>query len=62
VDEAGSTFIHTPPYAPKANAICEHFMDSVRRELLDHLLILSESYARRLAKEYVLYFNYTCPH
>ena len=37
-------------------------MGSVRRELLDHILILSESHARRLAKEYVLYFNYARPH
>ena len=62
VDGVGITLIHTPPYAPQANAICERFMGSVRRELLDHILILSESHARRLAKEYVLYFNHVRPH
>ena len=62
VDGAGITLIHTPPYAPQANAICERFLDSVRRELLDHILVLSESHARRLAKEYVLYFNHARPH
>jgi putative transposase len=62
VEGAGITLIHTPPYAPQANAICERFMGSVRREFLDHILILSEGHARRLAKEYVLYFNYARPH
>jgi transposase InsO family protein len=42
--------------------MCERFMGSVRRELLDHILILSESHARRLAKAYVQYFNYARPH
>lgn len=54
--------IHTPVGAPKANAVCERFIGSVTRELLDHILILSENHARRLAKEYVLHFNYTRPH
>ncbi|NLF74494.1 MAG: transposase [Chloroflexi bacterium] len=54
--------IHTPVGAPKANAVCERFIGSVTRELLDHILILSENHARRLAKEYVLHFNYARPH
>jgi putative transposase len=62
VDGAGITLIHTPPYAPQANAVCERFMGSVRREFLDHILILSEGHARRLTKEYVEYFNYARPH
>jgi putative transposase len=62
VEGAGITLIHTPPYAPRANAMCERFMGSVRREFLDHILILSEGHARRLAKEYVQYFNYARPH
>jgi len=54
--------IHTPVEAPKANSICERFIGSVRRELLDHILILSERHLRRKVKEYVQYFNYVRPH
>ena len=31
--------LRTPIRAPKANAICERFIGSVRRECLDHILI-----------------------
>ena len=62
MEGAGITLIHTPPYAPQANATCERFMGSVRREFLDHILILSEGHARRLAKESVQYFNCARPH
>jgi len=54
--------IHTPVEAPKANSICERFIGSVRRELLDHILILGERHLRRKVKEYVQYFNYVRPH
>jgi putative transposase len=49
--------LHTPVRAPRANAYCERFMGSLRRECLDHILILSEKQLRRLVKEYVDYFN-----
>lgn len=60
--EPGSRSSIRPPYEPQANVICERIMGSVRRELLDHILISSESHIRRLAKEYVFYFNYARPH
>ena len=46
-----------PYHAPRANAICERFLGSVRRECLDHLFILQEKQLHRVLQAYVLYFN-----
>ena len=54
--------LKTPVRAPQANAICERFIGSVRRECLDHLLILSERHLHRVIGEYVAYFNHARPH
>jgi putative transposase len=54
--------LKTPYRAPKANAICERFIGSLRRECLDRFLILSERHLYRLVKEYKTYFNHTRPH
>jgi putative transposase len=37
-------------------------MGSVRRECLDHMLILSERHLHRVVGEYVAYFNHSRPH
>ncbi len=47
---------------PRANAACERFLGSVRRECLDHVLILGERHLRRVLREYVAYFNQDRPH
>jgi putative transposase len=52
----------TPVEAPRANAISERFIGSVRRECLDHFLLLSERHLYRVMKEYVAYFNDARPH
>jgi putative transposase len=39
---SGIEILKTPVQAPRANAICERFMRSVRQECLDHLLLLHE--------------------
>jgi len=54
--------LRTPVRTPKANAICERFMGSVRRECLDHMLILDERHLYRIIGEYVEYFNHARPH
>jgi putative transposase len=54
--------LKTPYYAPRANAICERFLGSVRRECLDHLLILHEKQLHRVLNAYVAYFNQARPH
>jgi len=54
--------LRMPIRAPRANAICERFLGSVRRECLDHLLILHENQLRRVLRAYCAYFNTARPH
>jgi putative transposase len=45
------------------NAVCERFLGSVRRECLDHILILSQEHLGHVLGEYALsYFNMARPH
>jgi len=54
--------LRTPHRAPRANAICERFLGSLRRECLDHGLILGADHLRRVTSEYQTYFNHARPH
>ena len=58
----GIKLLRTPIRAPRANAYCERFLGSVRRECLDHLLILREQQLFRVLQAYVIYFNQARPH
>jgi transposase InsO family protein len=58
----GVEVLRTPVGAPRANAICERSLGSVRRECLDHTLILSEAHLRRVLEEYASYSNRARPH
>jgi hypothetical protein len=58
----GIEVLRTPYRAPRANAICERFIGSLRRECLDHFLILNERHLHRIVKEYQRYFNQARPH
>lgn len=59
---SGIEALRTPYRAPKANAMCERFVGSVRRECLDHILIVGERHLHRGIKEYVYYHNSVRPH
>ena len=55
--------VKIPPRSPNLNPICERFLGSVRRECLDHVLIVSERQLRRVLKAYVeIYVNRARPH
>jgi len=58
----GITSIRTPFRSPRANAIAERWVKSVRTECLDHYLILNERHLRRVLAEYINYFNLWRPH
>jgi putative transposase len=59
---SGIKVLRTPYRTPQANAICERFLGSVRRECLDHFFIFHEKQLSRLLKAYTRYFNQARPH
>jgi putative transposase len=56
---AGIRIVKTPVRAPKANAIAERFVRTVRGECLDWLLILNRRHLERVLRVYVEHYN-TC--
>ena len=61
-EASGIAVLRTAYRAPKQIATCERFLGSVRRECLDHVLVLGEMHLRRVLREYVAYFNAARPH
>ena len=59
---SGIEELRTAYRAPRENALCERFLGSVRRDCLDHLLVLGEAHLRSILREYVAYFNGARPH
>ncbi len=58
----GIRILASPPQAPKANAICERLIGTLRRELLDRLLIVNEHHLRQVLTEYLPHYNTARPH
>ncbi|MFE5177657.1 integrase core domain-containing protein [Streptomyces sp. NPDC056634] len=60
--DVGLRVLKSPPQAPKANAHCERFIGTLRRELLDRALILDERHLRRTLTRYLEHYNGPRPH
>jgi putative transposase len=54
--------VKTPIRAPKANAIAERFVRTVRTECLDSLLILNRRHLDRVLRVYIDHYNRERPH
>ncbi|MET8537401.1 integrase core domain-containing protein [Streptomyces sp. NPDC005065] len=50
------------PRAPRVNAHCERVIGMIRREVLDHILIMNEAHARQVLAEYQEHYNCHRPH
>jgi putative transposase len=58
----GIRIVKTPVRAPRANAIAERFVRTVRNECLDWLLILNRRHLERVLRVYVDHYNTQRPH
>jgi putative transposase len=54
--------IRTPVQAPRANAIAERFIGTLRRECLDHRLITGPRHLAAVLREYLAHYNTHRPH
>jgi putative transposase len=58
----GSRILTSPPRAPRANAICERMIGTLRRELLDRIMIVNQRHLRQVLTTYLHHFNEARPH
>jgi hypothetical protein len=54
--------VRTPPQAPRANAVAERWVGTVRREGLDWLLVAGERHLKQVRCDYAEHSNRTRPH
>ena len=52
----------TPVRAPRANAVAERLVRTLRNECLDHLIVLNERHLRAVLSEFAHYYNLERPH
>jgi putative transposase len=62
VRRLGITVLKSPPRCPKANAICERIIGTIRRECLDRSIPLSEPHLRSILRMWIPQYNTGRPH
>jgi putative transposase len=59
---AGARIVLTAVQAPRMNAICERLVGTLRREILDRVLIMGEAHLRAVLAGYQVHYNTARPH
>jgi putative transposase len=59
---AGIRIVLSPPQAPRAHAMCERMIGTLRREVLGRLLIINERHLNQVLTEYLRHYNTARPH
>ncbi len=59
---AGARILRSAVQAPRMNATCERLIGTLRRELLDRVLILGEAHLRAILAGYQVHYNTARPH
>jgi integrase-like protein len=54
----GVRVLRTPPRAPKANAVCERVVGTIRRECLDFLIPLGQRHLKHTLNRWMLHYNH----
>jgi len=54
--------IKTPYRSPKANAICERLIGTMRRECLDYVIPLTQNHLKKTLRHWTAYYNRSRPH
>jgi transposase InsO family protein len=62
VASLGLVEVLTAPRSPWQNAYAERFIGSLRRECLDHVIVLNERHLGRILSDYARYYNRTRTH
>jgi transposase InsO family protein len=58
----GVQIVLSPPRAPRANAICERVVGTLRREVFDRLLLVNQVHLANVLDEYRVHYNRHRPH
>ena len=61
-EAAGTRILRCAVQAPRMNATCERLVGTLRREMLDRVLILGETHLRSVLAEYQAHYNTARPH
>lgn len=62
IAKLGLRVLKSPPHSPIANSICERVIGTIRRECLDWLMPISESYIRSILRVWIGHYNRGRPH